>query len=796
MAVNIMNDFFYTVWGSEPVCALPSLETDDFLEGLCAQENALFADRAAMVLSVSSRNRTQFLQIEILLGSLKYFSEYALGSDMHIAEISAIQCRLLSFLEERGDLSLNKAIGQRIDLLRKSNILGYDTARKLISILTLIQEKKTEVDTTLESAEEPTVHHPRGESYKMTEIAEMLQHAIELPHLCRRLDAVPGKIKSQRFSIGITGVMNAGKSTMLNALLGQEILGTAVVPETANLTVIKYADKCSAEVHFWNTQEWKQIERSAETMMSMQHFVGETKEHFGTALSEYVTPEGRTEEIKTEALPSYTSAAHSEKRCNLVKSVTLYSDLAFVKGRVEIVDTPGLDDPVVQREEITKTYLAECDLLCHLMNVGQSATQKDVEFIIESLLYRNVAQLLVVITRIDMVEEEALLEVINYTKSSIKARLEALEMGARFEALIGRIVFIPIAGKMALLHRTDRAEEALALGYDLDRSGIPRIERYFSDVLFGEDAPKVRLLREASRKELMHLIHSQEKAYAEEKALLGQSAEEIAQAYECHTQEEVQSRQEVLRLEEEIALGGSELGGYLAILQKGAVEKFQSLQTLLGRRIMDDVRYSLRKTKQKPTPQRIKTMLITGLQDGLIDLLRDYRYGFQKRMDEVLERLGREFEDFAGNRTEETEVQESAKTLFSKYFDGLLLTGSHAVLVTQVNSTIAKHSKKEIEKMETQVQQALTEALEILQEKFLASVSVVNADLLEAFERRYGQVLEHVSHERVAQGEMLRKALEAVRESGDTTQQRIAEIEQKGALLVRYAGYLNEEEGK
>ena len=47
-------------------------------------------------------------------------------------------------------------------------------------------------------------------------------------------------MNNQKFSIGITGVMNAGKSTMLNALMGKEILGSVVVPETANLTIVKH----------------------------------------------------------------------------------------------------------------------------------------------------------------------------------------------------------------------------------------------------------------------------------------------------------------------------------------------------------------------------------------------------------------------------------------------------------------------------------------------------------------------------------------------------------------------------
>ncbi len=61
--------------------------------------------------------------------------------------------------------------------------------------------------------------------------------------------------------------------------------------------------------------------------------------------------------------------------------------------------------------------------MCHLMNVNQSATQKDVDFIIDSILYNNIARLLIVITRIDTGTPQELEEGINYTKNSIKQRL-------------------------------------------------------------------------------------------------------------------------------------------------------------------------------------------------------------------------------------------------------------------------------------------------------------------------------------------------------------------------------------
>ena len=62
-------------------------------------------------------------------------------------------------------------------------------------------------------------------------------------------------------------------------------------------------------------------------------------------------------------------------------------------------------------------------MMLHLMNVAQSATLKDIEFIIDALLYQNISKILIVITRADTVSKEQLDEVINYTKSSIKRQL-------------------------------------------------------------------------------------------------------------------------------------------------------------------------------------------------------------------------------------------------------------------------------------------------------------------------------------------------------------------------------------
>eukprot|EP01029_Cantina_marsupialis_P014887 TRINITY_DN32581_c1_g3_i1.p1 TRINITY_DN32581_c1_g3~~TRINITY_DN32581_c1_g3_i1.p1 ORF type:complete len:388 (-),score=69.97 TRINITY_DN32581_c1_g3_i1:8-1084(-) len=309
----------------------------------------------------------------------------------------------------------------------------------------------------------------------------------------KELNETKDYLDHQKFSIGITGVMNAGKSTMLNALMGQEILGSAVVPETANLTIVKYG-KPQAKVFYWNKHEWEKIEQSGENLKSIKDFVSETKQIFADELQTLIKDESVSESVDINNLAAYTSAEASGKKCNLVKYVELNSELNFLKEGIEIVDTPGLDDPVIQREEITKEYLANCDLMIHLMNVSQSATLKDVEFIIDALLYQNVTKLLIVITRADTVSKEQLDEVIAYTKSSIETQLRKQNKDSKLNYILEHIKFIPISGKMALLHRTGRSEEAIKAGYNIEDTGILEIEDYLQDTLFGAKSSKSDLI--------------------------------------------------------------------------------------------------------------------------------------------------------------------------------------------------------------------------------------------------------------------------------------------------------------
>ena len=771
--MHIINDFFLLIW-KEDVKRLFSSRGDirGFLESTYKSDFEVFCDYCSIILVVSDSNLEDFEEIKEARGALKFLAGL---NEWDKKRIQFLQKELLYFLDEKGSGKLNREIQKRFDQLRKEDIIGYEKARKLISLLALIEEKKERVEPLrVVKAKDGSNFYESAINLFCVSI-DNLKKAVEDKKLLERLEEVPKRLKNQKFSIGITGVMNAGKSTMLNALLGEEILGTSVIPETANLTLIKYAKHPSAKVNFWNTKEWQAIEKSADTLENMKPFIKETKDYFGDKFDEFITVDGKSYEIGIDELPAFTSAEHSGKKCNLVKNVELYSNLKFVENGVEIVDTPGLDDPVIQREEITKSYVSQCDLMIHLMNVNQSATEKDIEFITDTLLYQNVARLLVVITRIDTVGESELEEVIEYTKSSIKSKLESLNKSSSFDSIIDKIDFIPIAGLQALNHRIGKGDQ----NYPLEKTGILKVEAYLDDILFGDSSEKVNLIVEANKKELNHIINAAKNSLHVERNLLGKSATEIENEYKKYKIEIADIKEKIDSLNLKITDEREDLIGYFPTLENFSKNKFSALQAVVKRRVMDDVSYEIRKNKRKPEPKRISYIIETALKDGFIDLLREYRYQFSKKIENSFEKISRDFDNF----TKEMTRVSDAKEFFQKHFSDLNLMNSNAVLISKVNSAIKSHSKKDMDGLSQVLEGYFETALSELFQVFNEKTKKINQELVDGFEQECKAPVEAISFEMNSKEDILKKAKEKIEDKSYDTSKRLNEIGQKIQVL-------------
>ncbi len=221
--------------------------------------------------------------------------------------------------------------------------------------------------------------------------------------------------QEQTLNIGIMGQVKAGKSTFLNALLfdGRPILPEAATPKTANLTKVGYGERHSLQVEYYSQQEWDEIvgqanqageddaSKVARELVTMvqasgidltlhwQRIGGE--EHCDTFYADDVAG-------LQGLLNQY--AGNDGRYTALVKSTVLTLPDESLKG-FEVVDTPGMNDPVQSRSQKTRDYMANCDVVFFLSRCSQFLDESDVRLLSEQLPGKGVKRLVLVAGQFD-----------------------------------------------------------------------------------------------------------------------------------------------------------------------------------------------------------------------------------------------------------------------------------------------------------------------------------------------------------------------------------------------------------
>ncbi|MFM5043221.1 dynamin family protein [Aeromonas caviae] len=221
--------------------------------------------------------------------------------------------------------------------------------------------------------------------------------------------------QEQTLNIGIMGQVKAGKSTFLNALLfdGRPILPEAATPKTANLTKVLYGERHSLQVEYYSQQEWDEIvgqanqagegdaSKVARELVAMVQASGidltlhwqriGDEEHCDTFYADDVAG-------LQGLLNQY--AGNDGRYTALVKSTVLTLPDESLKG-FEVVDTPGMNDPVQSRSQKTRDYMANCDVVFFLSRCSQFLDESDVRLLSEQLPGKGVKRLVLVAGQFD-----------------------------------------------------------------------------------------------------------------------------------------------------------------------------------------------------------------------------------------------------------------------------------------------------------------------------------------------------------------------------------------------------------
>ncbi|MCG3664822.1 dynamin family protein [Aliarcobacter butzleri] len=722
--MSLVNDYFLLYHG---ITFEQNLDTEEIDTILNEDTFTIFA----LILSATRKNCDKYLP----LTSFKTLCQQInVKSPSNITELNHLQHNIVDTISRNKTKNNITILHSSFEYLKNENILNSEHYNKLLSLFDLKELNVTEEQNHISVQKIDDEHKSSFKDLKHTleNIINELKTDLTNKEILAELENTHNYLNDQKFSIGITGVMNAGKSTMLNALMGREILGSAVVPETANLTIVKHNPTDNAKVYYWNEQEWDRIKKSASQLESMKDFVEETNRIFGDNLKNYIRPVSRFDEIDIKDLSSYTSAEASGKKCNLVKYVELGSKLDFLSDGIEIVDTPGLDDPVIQREEITKEYISQCDMMIHLMNVSQSATLKDVEFIIDALLYQNISKLLVVITRADTVSKEQLDEVIKYTKTSIEKQLKAQNKDSQLDYILKTIRFIPISGRMALLHRTGREKEALDAGFTIEDTGILEIEKYLMDTLFGTNSQKGELVVQSTKNQLQKVIEKQISFNNYELTLLSKSKEELEKELEEFNKKKAVNTRIFQAMSEDITYYKNDAKSYINSLETFLESELIDLQTVIKQRVVSDVKYSFEKMKKRPENSRIKVIVETAIKDGIIDVIRDYRYKFIKKSQTIGEQCEQKYHDLGfaiGHKNENFD----ARGFFQEDFKSGFLTSNNEVLISQIIDTVSKSKDSRINELDREIEALISTQFTSIEDDLKVKAKKVSNMLIDSF---------------------------------------------------------------
>jgi len=244
----------------------------------------------------------------------------------------------------------------------------------------------------------------------------------------RSLSETRTKLQEEAFNLVVLGQFKRGKSTFINALLGESILPTAIVPLTSVVTILRYGPKLKVEVEYLD---------------------------------------GRSEEIDLDGLPAFITERENPQNKKAVKEVTVFYPSRYLQGGVRIIDTPGAGSVYSHNTEAAYAYLPYVDAGIFVISADPPLSKSEHQFLKD--VREFVDKVFFVLNKIDQVSDSDRKESLDFTTRVIEE-----EVGK------GKVRINPLSARWALEGKN--GEDDLLLG----RSLLPEFEKQLLDFLARE----------------------------------------------------------------------------------------------------------------------------------------------------------------------------------------------------------------------------------------------------------------------------------------------------------------------
>ncbi|MCX7833351.1 MAG: dynamin family protein [Ignavibacteria bacterium] len=191
------------------------------------------------------------------------------------------------------------------------------------------------------------------------------------------------KLKHNVVSFVVIGQFKRGKSTFINALLGEKILPTGVIPLTSIITIIKYSEKLSATVYFNNNL---------------------------------------SKEINLLELSSYIAEKENPSNIKNVNYILIGHPAEILKKGMVFVDTPGVGSLHLDNTRLTNQYISKIDAAIFVTSTDPALSESEIKFLEKVLNITD--KIFIVINKIDYLNKNELEEFYHYTNLQLNKRFE------------------------------------------------------------------------------------------------------------------------------------------------------------------------------------------------------------------------------------------------------------------------------------------------------------------------------------------------------------------------------------
>jgi ribosome biogenesis GTPase A len=196
------------------------------------------------------------------------------------------------------------------------------------------------------------------ESLAQSGLAKILDSSIHLlqglddyADICRDLSQLRSRNDSGTFRLAVLGQFKRGKSTLVNALLGDNLLPTDILPVTAIPTFISASARLSGRVVFQN-----------QSVLDFPQFPEQTLTDF---LARFVTEAGNPDNQQQ------------------VERVEIGHPAEILRQGVMLIDTPGVGSTLKHNTEVARRVLPQCDAALFLVSPEPPITENEIGYLRE-----------------------------------------------------------------------------------------------------------------------------------------------------------------------------------------------------------------------------------------------------------------------------------------------------------------------------------------------------------------------------------------------------------------------------